>query len=134
MKEAAFSLINYSIVKAILDLENLPIGSTFNLDFNPSGVYEQNSGKYTLCLTFQAKCENIEAVNIKIIAVYQFKKTLGFNDIPSYFYSNSIAIIFPYIRAFVSTLTLQANVVPIMLPTLNISALENVLRNNTTVK
>ena len=50
------------------------------------------------------------------------------------FISNSIAILFPYVRAFVSTLTLQANIKPILLPTLNLSSLQDILRENTTTK
>lgn len=42
-----------------------------------------------------------------------------------------MAILFPYIRAFVSTVTLQANVMPILLPTVNLSSLESRLRENT---
>lgn len=135
MKEAIFTLKEYSITKATLNLEDIPTECTFDLDFSPFGVYDENSGQYTLSLIFKAKCDNdVEAVNVKIQAIYKFKDILRFNEIPSYFYSNSIAIIFPYIRAFVSTITLQANVAPIMLPTLNISALEDVLKNNTIVK
>lgn len=135
MKKAIFSLIDYSIVKATLNLEDIPAECTFELGFSPSGIYEQKEGRYNLSLIFKAKCNNnIEAVNIQVKAIYQFKESLDINEIPSYFYSNSIAIIFPYVRAFVSTITLQANVNPIMLPTLNISTLEEVLRNNTTVK
>ncbi|EXZ22215.1 pretranslocase subunit SecB family protein, partial [Bacteroides fragilis str. S13 L11] len=55
-------------------------------------------------------------------------------EIPNFFYPNSIAILFPYVRAFVSTLTLQANIKPILLPTLNLSSLQDTLRENTTTK
>ncbi len=134
MKEAAFSLQDYSIIKATLNLENLPVECTFDLGFKPSGVYEQTSGKYALSLIFDAKCNGKIVIDIKIKAVFQFRETLSFDEIPPYFYSNSIAIIFPYIRAFISTITLQANVKPIMLPTLNISTLENELKRNTVVK
>ena len=135
MKEAAFSVIDYSIIKAMLNLEDIPTECTFELDFSPSGIYNQNDGQYTLFLIFKAEYgNNIKAVNIKLKAIYQFKENLSFNEIPSYFYSNSIAIIFPYIRAFVSTITLQANIPPIVLPTLNISALEHVLKSHTIVK
>lgn len=51
---------------------------------------------------------------------------------PSYFYRNSIAIVFPYIRAFISTVTLQANIPPIILPTMNLTSLEIPLKQNTT--
>lgn len=48
------------------------------------------------------------------------------------FYANSIAIVFPYIRAFISTVTLQANLVsPILLPTMNLTSLGERLMNNT---
>ncbi|MBQ2321387.1 MAG: protein-export chaperone SecB, partial [Bacteroidales bacterium] len=44
---------------------------------------------------------------------------------------NSVAIIFPYIRAFVSTISLQANVNPIVLPTINLTGLTGELKRQT---
>lgn len=55
------------------------------------------------------------------------------NEIPDYFYANSLAIIFPYIRAFVSTITLQSNMHPIVLPTVNLMGLSEKLKRNTDV-
>ena len=62
-----------------------------------------------------------------------FNGSTSIEDIPEYFYPNSIAIIFPYIRAFVSTLSLQANVKPIVLPTINLIGLTNELKENTSI-
>jgi len=53
-------------------------------------------------------------------------------DIPDFFYKNSIAILFPYLRAYLSLVTTQANVPGIILPTYNLSGLEEELRSNTT--
>lgn len=52
MKEAAFSLIDYSIIKAMLNLEDIPTECTFELDFSPSGIYNQMMGNilYSLFL------------------------------------------------------------------------------------
>lgn len=36
--------------------------------------------------------------------------------------ANAIAILFPYIRAIVSTYTAHANIVPVILPPMNINA------------
>lgn len=47
------------------------------------------------------------------------------DDIPEYFYANSIAILFPYIRVFVSTVTLQANIKPIVLQHITITSTRN---------
>ncbi|HLO91987.1 MAG TPA: hypothetical protein VK172_12560 [Lentimicrobium sp.] len=71
-------------------------------------------------------------IKIDCVATYRFQEKLNFQDIPPYFYQNSIAILFPYVRAFVSTVTLQANIGPILLPTMNLSELESPLRDNTT--
>ena len=54
-------------------------------------------------------------------------------DIPEYFYPNSLAIVFPYVRAFVSTITLQANMQPVVLPTINLMGLTEELKEKTTV-
>ena len=75
-----------------------------------------------------------EVVNVRCVARYSFHDIHSLDEVPDYFYSNSIAILFPYVRAFVSTLTLQANVAPILLPTLNLSELQNVLKENTLQK
>ncbi len=70
---------------------------------------------------------------IKIIveATFNFPESPGFADLSPYFYQNSIAIIFPYIRAFATALTAMANVNPIILPTMNLSSLEEPLKQNT---
>lgn len=38
-----------------------------------------------------------------------------------FFEKNAIAILFPYLRAIVSTYTVNANVAPILLPAMNIN-------------
>lgn len=138
MKQAVFSLKNYSVVNVMLDLENIPPQCIFDLKIEPSGIYFQRERQYVLNLVFKAsyKKENtdFEVINIKLKAVFSFGDMVQTDNIPPYFYANSIAIIFPYVRAFVSTITLQANVAPIMIPTLNVSLLEHELRRNTVLK
>jgi len=135
MKQAVFSLKNYSVVNVMLDLENIPPQCIFDLKIEPSGIYFQRERQYVLTLVFKAsyKKENtdFEVINIKLKAVFSFGDMVQADNIPPYFYANSIAIIFP---AFVSTITLQANVAPIMIPTLNVSLLEHELRRNTVLK
>ena len=49
-----------------------------------------------------------------------------------YFYTNAPAILFPYIRAYISTLTNLSGYKPINLPTLNLTSLREELEKNTT--
>ena len=48
-----------------------------------------------------------------------------------YFYTNAPAILFPYIRAYISTLTNLSGYKPINLPTLNLTSLREDLEKNT---
>lgn len=73
-------------------------------------------------------------VEVNCFSEFIFSEQINLCDIPGFFYPNSIAIIFPYIRAFISTLSLQANMNPIILPTMNLTSLQEELKNNTTEK
>lgn len=129
---AKFSLLSYRFNQVELNLENIEANETFVLDFSPSGNLFSEKGEYVLIIEFKALAENKDTVvKVKCNAVFSFGQPCTLDEIPTYFYSNSIAILFPYIRAFVSTLTLQANVKPILLPTLNLSTLQEELKRNT---
>src|SRR5690606_35737475 len=82
-----------------------------NLNFNPTGVFNPEKGKYLLTLEFvgyEVGNSDNEILRIKSIAEFKFSNSLNLEDIPSYFYNNSVAIVFPYLRAFISTMTLQS--------------------------
>ena len=86
MQQAVFSLKNYSVVKVMLDLENIPPQCIFDLKIEPSGIYFQRERQYVLNLVFKAsyKKENtdFEVINIKLKAVFSFGDT-WYRPIPS---------------------------------------------------
>lgn len=133
---AAFSFDRFRILNANIDCEDIP--ESIFLDFIPSGVLIESEKRFILKFLFIAKRDNKKEstpfISINCEAAYVFKDSITLENIPEYFYSNSIAIVFPYIRAFVSTITLQANIKPIVLPTLNLTALNTLLKENTVVK
>ena len=108
-------------------------GEEFDCAFTPSGTYFPESGIYMTKLIFEAKSptNGEPIVRVECDATFEFGEPLPFENLPNYFFANSSAIIYPYIRAFISTLTLQANYPPFVLPTLNVSSLGKELRNNT---
>ncbi len=135
MNKAVFSLINYKFDKVILDFALLSPGQDLEIALEPSGKFYPEDGLFNLTFTFAARAAGQEdlAIYVSCVADYKFENVRELAEIPEYFYANSIAILFPYIRAFVSTLTLQANVKPLVLPTYNISPLKDNLIQNTTV-
>lgn len=132
MSKAAFSLETYSFDKVNIDFSK-KTSSDFEIAFSPSGKFLSNDQIFELTFTFLAHNGNINEpfVMVECIANYKFENKILFNEIPPYFYQNSIAIIFPYVRSFISTVTLQANSNLILLPTLNLSSLEKPLKENT---
>jgi len=133
MEQAKFSFKGFRILDA--ELHFAKVAGNLNLQFYPEGLFDADTHQYHLHLSFRAINDNSDndvIVQIESMAFFQMEDTVTkVEEIPTYFYANSIAIVFPYLRAFVSTLTLQSNAKPIVLPTMNLSSLEAELRRNT---
>lgn len=98
------------------------------------GVYYGKRKEYLLNFVFKETSEEEqELVSVFCEAVYEFVHIEKYEDIPLFFFANAFAILFPYIRAFVSTLTLQANYGPLVLSTMNLSSLAGVLKERTRI-
>lgn len=133
MEKAAFSIDRYLFPRIIIDLSK-NTSSEVEVSFKPSGIYDRDKSIYELSVTFTAfnpEQQNDPFVIIDCIGLFKFINVNSIDDIPAFFYRNSIAILFPYIRAFVSMTTLQANIPPLILPTMNLASLEKPLQENT---
>jgi preprotein translocase subunit SecB len=136
MQKAAFSIINYQFDRVQIDLNNHK-SKDLKLAFETKGIYD--SGNNNFELQFVVKVTNDEDskypfVEISCKGTFKLENVASLEEVPDFFYRNSIAILFPYVRAFVSLVTTQANVPGIILPTLNLSNLEHQLKSNTTAK
>lgn len=135
MQPAAFSLENYQFDKVNIDLENHK-SKELNLSFDTKGIFNKKTKKFELIFKVAIKQSENDSpfVEIRCKGLFNFENVTKINDIPDFFYRNSIAILFPYVRTYLSLVTTQANVPGIILPTLNLSGLESELRRNTTQK
>lgn len=139
MEKVAFRFNNYYFTRAKIEF---PTQSERNLDLNvkfiPKGEFIKNDSIFNLYLMviISSSKDGVETnfVEVNCFSEFIFSEQINLCDIPGFFYPNSIAIIFPYIRAFISTLSLQANMNPIILPTMNLTSLQEELKNNTTEK
>lgn len=134
MEKAAFKLDSYHFVKATLDF-NIPSEAELNIAFDPKGTFHSKDSRYDLDFDVIVRCKETgtTVIAVSCVAYFSFNEHLEISEIPDFFYPNSIAIIFPYIRAFVSTISLQANVQPIVLPTINLMGLKEELKRGTKV-
>ncbi|HEY1040197.1 MAG TPA: hypothetical protein VGF30_12365 [Bacteroidia bacterium] len=135
-KKAAFEFVKFNISEFSF---NETHGQTDSLaiSFNPSGVYNESEAEFYLTLgftAFEGETNKVEKIKAKMNVTFKFDKGTSFQEIPTFFYRNSIAIVFPYLRSFISTLTLQANLKLVILPVLNLTELEQQFRDNTKVE
>lgn len=136
---AVFQLNKFVIPKFTFEEVDNPL-MTIDIKLNPTGMYNTSNGDFQLVLVFTAFSipENKDEESRLIIsaalkAFYTLNQKPSFEEIPEYFYQNSIAIIFPYLRAFVSNMTLQAGSTLLILPLLNLMSLATILKENTQV-
>lgn len=133
MEKAVFALRDYKFKKVSMDLSVIDDKSDIIVDFKPWGEFDKNTNIFFLTIEFTAKDKNkpeSDFIYIESQSSFQFSQKVSIETIPDFFYANSIAIIFPYIRAFVSTVTLQANTDALVLPTMNLTVLKDTLKEN----
>jgi preprotein translocase subunit SecB len=135
MQDAAFSIINYQFDKVEIDLSHHKTDE-LSVSFDIQGVYTQEIAQYELAFSVKVghNDDDIPFAKVHCKGMFEFENVSNLNDIPDFFYTNSIAILFPYVRAYLSLVTTQANVPGIILPTFNLSDLKDELRRNTTQK
>lgn len=133
--KAAFSIENYFFDKVNIDLTK-KLSKDLSLSFNTEGLFKGNDAIYELIFTLNVHSDKSKApfITIQCRGIFKFHEAITFDSIPTFFYSNSIAILFPYVRAYVSMVTTQANIPGVILPTLNLSSLSQSLKENTTVQ
>lgn len=138
MEQATFSFEKYQVEKFAFDIENIP-EENISIKIDPKGKFIVAEKKFILSFHFFAfdkeKSHEDSFVECLMKAEFIFSDTIAsLEDVPNYFYANSIAIVFPYLRAFISSLTIQANLKPVILPTMNLTALSTPLKDNIIVE
>ncbi len=134
--KAAFSFQRY-VIRSVSFNEPLESQDGISVEFDPSGVFDELSKTFKLELRFIAKYGESNPhtlIDLMVEGYFLFDNILSFEEIPEYFYANSIAILFPYLRAFATVLTATGNGKPLILPTFNLSTLATPLKENTEIK
>lgn len=134
MEKAAFQLTNYTFNHVLFKLPEESGGKTWEVNFTPKGAFSSSTKTFALSVLTQCKLKEQQEPSIVVLcnAIFTFEKDLAFSEIPDYFYTNSIPILYPYIKAFIGTLGMLANSRnALILPTYNLSTLADILRKNT---
>ena len=119
-KKATFQFLGFRIVKSEI---SLPKDALKNHELHIE--IEQNNGilngvDYTHNMTVGIYNDD-RTINIHVSAEGFFKFTESVSNVSTFTNVNAPAILFPYVRAYVSALTALSGIEPITLPTLNLS-------------
>ena len=128
---AKFRLLNF-VVKESHFVLNEQNEHKITISFDPKGYVFKSLNQFHLEMGVEVMEEtNKFNILLNTIGVFEFETAEGFEQLrDDYFVKNAPAIIFPYIRAYISTLTTQSGLFTIQLPTLNLSQLAERLKSN----
>lgn len=128
-----FQFKGFKIIRSVIERKENEPSKNITLGFSPKGYINKEKSNFQLHLDVKIEDKN-KAFNLEIIAVadYSFANKEVLDNLNSFFYVNAPALLFPYIRAYISTLTNLSGFDPINLPTLNMTGLGEDLKNNTT--
>ncbi len=132
MNESKFQFKGFKINRSLLEKRDGDISKRFSFNFEPKGILNTSKRTYNLQLNVLIKDENdVLSVEMSSVANFAFEQEIKKEKLQSLFYVNAPAILFPYVRAYISTLSTLSGFPPIILPTLNLSGLGDELQKNT---
>lgn len=120
---ARFRFIEHKIVKASISFDEYKkISEDIDIEFAQSQGVNIDESKFRLILEVKIFDKN-KHIDINVIShgYFEFDRDLNDDEKSMFFDVNAPAILFPYLRAYISTLTALSGLKPITLPTINLS-------------
>jgi preprotein translocase subunit SecB len=130
MDNSSFQFDSFIIQKSLFELnQNNEVGE-LSVGFKSEGKLDFDKGKFNLELGIFIS-DSTETLKIEIDSIGYFNfKNLDRDSLSNFLYVNAPAILFPYLRAYISSLTTLSGIRPIILPTLNLTSLRDDLESN----
>ena len=125
-KVAKFRLKEYKINKANIEFNpSMPISEDISIELERKSMSNEDENLYRLefGVKIADKEQNLQ-VYANLIGLFEFDSDIDDRTISIFFNINAPAILFPYVRAYISTLTSLSGIRPIILPTINLANLE----------
>ncbi len=133
MSDSKFQFIGFNIVRSLIERKDITPSKKLTVIFNPKGIINKKDSNFQLHLDVKIEDEKkVINIEIKAIANYYFEKEIDLEKMNNFFFLNAPALVFPYLRAYISTLTNLSGFETLTLPTLNMTGLGEDLKKNTT--
>ncbi|MDP3452061.1 MAG: protein-export chaperone SecB [Bacteroidales bacterium] len=131
---SSFRLVDFLVERSLIERKPIKLDDRPSIDISPSGYLIRDKSIYQLALDIKVTTEsNRFSAEVKAVGIFHFpdddEATLG-----NFFYINAPAILFPYVRAYITSLTALSGLGSEIIPTLNLTGLAEELKKNTIEK
>lgn len=122
-QEAQFRFLDFKVIKSIyqIDAQKFKQGGKLDVNFKFPSELDQTKERL-ISFPMEVLIENEEkSLRIQVGIIGIFESDVDITKEKSFIEVSAPAIIFPYIRAYVSNLTSMSGIQPILLPTFNMT-------------
>lgn len=121
---AKFRFLNFSISETHIKIEpSEEQEHSLSINIDQTQYENEEEGKMKLELNVKVADEKgLVDVNVIANGIFEYDKDITSEAKESFFNINAPAILFPYVRAYVSSLTAMSGMSPITLPTINLAS------------
>ena len=127
VKNARFQFKRYRILKSYIEINESTIDSSdlsMMVEMEPAIELKTEEGIFNLLLKVHVYDEkNIIDMSFDIKGYYKYDKNCDRDCLRSFLTRNAPAILFPYLRAYITNLTSLSGIQPIILPTYNMTGI-----------
>jgi preprotein translocase subunit SecB len=132
--QAPFKFKNFIIPESQIKIAPGANSDSIDVKINPEGVIHENKKIFEVTLNIFLTSDEKFEVAVKMVGLFEFKDVIVKEELNNYFYVNAPAIIFPYLRSYISALTALSGCNTIILPPMNMTLLGEDLKKNTIVQ
>lgn len=134
VKEAKIQFQNFVVSESHIVFRE-PGQYKISVNFKPEGFIFPSLNQFHLKLQVLVTDEAAKFdIDLKTVSVFTYDPEADMEDLRSHFFAtNAPAISYPYIRSYISGLTALSGMPTLTLPTLNLTGLGDVLKENITV-
>lgn len=121
-KQLEFKFRGHTIPKASIDVKDISnISKELNINFKTSSTINNDDiFIYGVVIEISDVNKNVE-IEVHAYGHFEFDKEADERKKEVFFNTSAPAMLFPYVRAYISTLTALSGINPIILPTINLT-------------
>lgn len=132
--QAPFKFKNFFIAESNIKIKPDTKANSIDIKIDPIGIIFEAQRIFEVQLVISLNSDDGLEVSVKMIGLFEFKDVIKTENLGNYFYVNAPAIVFPYLRSYISALTALSGCNTIILPPMNMSSLGKNLEKNTITK